>query len=101
MRGDLDVLGVPMPRLSGGKKTTFRGRTMGFVFQQFSLLPALTAAENVAVPLLIRGLVSPDLSVTRSVPAFLSSAIFHPNPVTLTRRYFDHFDLRVGSLPEV
>jgi putative ABC transport system ATP-binding protein len=54
--GDLDVLGVPMPRLSGGKKTKFRGQTMGFVFQQFNLLPALTAAENVAVPLLIRGL---------------------------------------------
>jgi putative ABC transport system ATP-binding protein len=54
--GDLDVLGVPLPRLSGGKKTKFRGQTMGFVFQQFNLLPALTAAENVAVPLLIRGL---------------------------------------------
>jgi putative ABC transport system ATP-binding protein len=54
--GDLDVLGVPMPRMSGGEKTKFRGQTMGFVFQQFNLLPALTAAENVAVPLLIRGL---------------------------------------------
>jgi len=54
--GDLDVLGVALPRLSRGKKTKFRGETMGFVFQQFNLLPALTAAENVAVPLLIRGL---------------------------------------------
>jgi putative ABC transport system ATP-binding protein len=53
--GDLDVLGVPLPRLSGGRKTRFRGQTMGFVFQQFNLLPALTAAENVAVPLLIQG----------------------------------------------
>jgi putative ABC transport system ATP-binding protein len=53
--GDLDVLGVPLPQLSAGKKTKFRGQTMGFVFQQFNLLPALTAAENVAVPLLIRG----------------------------------------------
>jgi putative ABC transport system ATP-binding protein len=53
--GDLDVLGVPVPQLSAGKKTKFRGQTMGFVFQQFNLLPALTAAENVAVPLLIRG----------------------------------------------
>ena len=55
--GDLDVLGVPMPRISRGEKTKFRGHTMGFVFQQFNLLPALTAAENVAVPLLIRGFV--------------------------------------------
>jgi putative ABC transport system ATP-binding protein len=54
--GDLDVLGVPISRLSGSKKTKFRGQTMGFVFQQFNLLPALTAAENVAVPLLIQGL---------------------------------------------
>jgi len=54
--GDLDVLGLPLGRLPSGKKTQFRGQTMGFVFQQFNLLPALTAAENVAVPLFIRGL---------------------------------------------
>jgi putative ABC transport system ATP-binding protein len=53
--GDLGVLGVPLGELPDRKKTEFRGRTMGFVFQQFHLLPALTAAENVAVPLLIRG----------------------------------------------
>jgi putative ABC transport system ATP-binding protein len=53
--GELDVLGVPLPRLSGARKTKFRGEMMGFVFQQFNLLPALTAAENVAVPLLIAG----------------------------------------------
>jgi putative ABC transport system ATP-binding protein len=55
-KGDLEVLGVSMPRLSSAKKTKFRGQTMGFVFQQFNLLPALTAAENVAIPLLIHGL---------------------------------------------
>jgi putative ABC transport system ATP-binding protein len=55
--GVLEVLGVPLPRLSGGKRTKLRGETMGFVFQQFNLLAALTAVENVAVPLLIRGLV--------------------------------------------
>lgn len=53
--GELDVLGIPLPPLSGTRKTRFRGQTMGFVFQQFNLLPALTAAENVAVPLLIHG----------------------------------------------
>ncbi len=33
----------------------FRGKNIGFVFQQYNLLPALTAAENAAVPLLIAG----------------------------------------------
>jgi len=58
--GQLDVLGVPLPQLPGGKKTRFRGQTMGFIFQQFNLLPALTAAENVAVPLLIHDMPKRD-----------------------------------------
>jgi putative ABC transport system ATP-binding protein len=52
--GHIDVLGVPLSTLPPGKRTTFRGQTMGFIYQQFNLLPALTAAENVAVPLLIQ-----------------------------------------------
>jgi putative ABC transport system ATP-binding protein len=52
--GHIDVLGVPLNDLPSGKRTTFRGQTMGFVYQQFNLLPALTAAENVAVPLFIQ-----------------------------------------------
>ncbi|MBI4000835.1 MAG: ATP-binding cassette domain-containing protein, partial [Nitrospira defluvii] len=53
--GDLDVLGSSLTTMSPGIRTRFRGRTMGFIYQQFNLLPALTAAENVAVPLLIQG----------------------------------------------
>lgn len=52
--GEIDVLGVPLSALPAGRRTMFRGQTMGFIFQQFNLLPALTAAENVAVPLLIQ-----------------------------------------------
>jgi putative ABC transport system ATP-binding protein len=37
------------------QKTKYRGETIGFVFQAFNLLPTLTAAENVSVPLLING----------------------------------------------
>jgi putative ABC transport system ATP-binding protein len=37
-------------------KTWYRGHNIGFVFQAFNLLPTLTAAENVAVPLLINRL---------------------------------------------
>ncbi len=58
--GDIDVLGVPLGELPASKRTTFRGQTMGFIYQQFNLLPALTAAENVAVPLLIQKIGLPE-----------------------------------------
>ncbi|RMH04968.1 MAG: ATP-binding cassette domain-containing protein, partial [Nitrospirae bacterium] len=38
------------------EKTAFRRTHLGFIFQQFNLLPTLTAMENVAVPLLIQGI---------------------------------------------
>ena len=53
--GECEVFGEDFSRMSGRQKTRFRGQTVGFVFQQFNLLPALTAAQNVAVPLLING----------------------------------------------
>ncbi len=54
-RGTVNVLGQDLTRMSGGRKVRFRGDNIGFVFQQYNLLPALTAAENAAVPLLIAG----------------------------------------------
>jgi putative ABC transport system ATP-binding protein len=53
--GTVEVLGHDLGAMSGGRKVTFRGRNIGFVFQQYNLLPALTAAENAAVPLIILG----------------------------------------------
>jgi putative ABC transport system ATP-binding protein len=58
--GQIDVLGVPLSSLPSDKRTRFRGQTMGFIYQQFNLLPALTAAENVAVPLLIQKIRRPE-----------------------------------------
>ncbi len=52
--GACSVFGREMHALSGSSKTLWRGATLGFVFQAFNLLPSLTAAENVAVPLLLR-----------------------------------------------
>ena len=53
--GELSVLGRDLRRLRGRQLVKFRGEHIGFVFQQYNLLPALTAAENAAVPLLIGG----------------------------------------------
>lgn len=50
--GDLHVLGTPLHQLKSAQAVEFRRENLGFVFQQFNLLPALTAAENAAVPLL-------------------------------------------------
>ena len=50
--GDLTVLGERPDDLSDAERVLFRRKNLGFVFQQYNLLPALTAAENVAVPLL-------------------------------------------------
>jgi putative ABC transport system ATP-binding protein len=51
--GELFVLGENFTRMSSGRKTAFRSENVGFVFQQYNLLPSLTAAENAAVPLII------------------------------------------------
>ena len=53
--GDVMVLGQDLRRMSNGRKVRFRRDNVGFVFQQYNLLPALTAVENAAVPLIIAG----------------------------------------------
>ena len=53
--GDVHVLDRDLRTLNARERARFRGETIGFVFQQYNLLPALTAAENAAMPLLIKG----------------------------------------------
>ncbi len=53
--GECSVFGTDFKNMSASAKTKFRGRNIGFVFQAFNLIPTLTAAENVAVPLMILG----------------------------------------------
>jgi putative ABC transport system ATP-binding protein len=49
--GSLTIAGVRIDQLSDAAATTFRLRQIGFVFQRFYLMPALTAAENVELPM--------------------------------------------------
>jgi len=53
--GQIGVLGTDVDKLSPSQAVLFRRRNLGFVFQQYNLLPSLTAAENVSVPLLAAG----------------------------------------------
>jgi putative ABC transport system ATP-binding protein len=55
-QGELHVLDQDLRQLRGGRLVRFRARHIGFVFQQYNLLPSLTAAENAAVPLIIGGM---------------------------------------------
>jgi putative ABC transport system ATP-binding protein len=53
--GEMVVLGSRPAEMPDHRKVKFRRQNIGFVFQQFNLLPSLSAAENVSVPLLLAG----------------------------------------------
>ena len=54
--GDVLIGGMELARMSRNGKARLRRRTVGYVFQDFNLLPGLTAAENVALPLELDGM---------------------------------------------
>ncbi len=53
--GTVSIRGLPLSDLSDRDRTDYRAAKMGFVFQSYNLIPVLTAAENVEMPLLILG----------------------------------------------
>ncbi len=53
--GQVAIFGHELTTMRDNQRTRFRARNIGFVFQQYNLLPALSAAENAAIPLVIAG----------------------------------------------
>ena len=53
--GSIALCGTSLDSLSEDERASLRNQQVGFVFQNFQLLPTLTALENVAVPLELRG----------------------------------------------
>jgi putative ABC transport system ATP-binding protein len=53
--GTIHIAGTDLSTLSDNARTDFRATDMGFVFQFYNLLPVLSAAENVELPLLVSG----------------------------------------------
>lgn len=54
--GDVSVMGVSLGAMKDREKVLYRRQNIGFIFQQYNLLPALTAAENAAMPLIAAGI---------------------------------------------
>lgn len=69
--GTIHLLGENVGHLSIKEKTKFRLKELGYVFQDYSLLPELNALENIMVPLLMQGL-SRETATLRAEAALLS-----------------------------
>jgi len=64
--GHVDILGTDLNALDEDGRAKLRGEKIGFVFQSFQLLPALSALENVMLPLELRGDTDPE-SAARTI----------------------------------
>jgi putative ABC transport system ATP-binding protein len=53
--GDIIYKGSPLPYKNDRKLSYFRNHNVGFIFQNYSLLPHFTALENITTPLIVRG----------------------------------------------
>ncbi len=53
--GEIDIFGSRFHDMSDADLTAFRARNIGFIFQQYQLIPTLTCLENISIPLLLTG----------------------------------------------
>ena len=54
-KGEIIIGGIALQKLSEAEVTLFRQKNIGFIFQAYHLIPSMTALENVAFPLVLRG----------------------------------------------
>jgi putative ABC transport system ATP-binding protein len=82
--GSIAVDGVEVTTLGEAALARFRRRTIGFVFQSYHLIPTLTAAENVAVPLELAGAAEPLAAARRGLAEVGLGGRAHHYPAQLS-----------------
>ena len=84
--GSITVGGDRIDRMSGGRLSAWRARHIGFIFQMYNLLPVLTAARNVELPLLLTKLGKADrrkrVHVALSVVGLADRASHYPRQLS-------------------
>ena len=65
--GKLNVAGTDVVSLNRKQSALFRGKTIGFIFQDFNLIPILTVYENIEYPLLMVEVIPPDYRKKRKM----------------------------------
>ena len=84
--GSIEVAGDRIDKMSAGKLAAWRARHIGFVFQLYNLLPVLTAARNVELPLLLTKLSAADrrrrVQVALSVVGLADRANHYPRQLS-------------------
>jgi putative ABC transport system ATP-binding protein len=84
--GSIEVAGDRIDKMAGGKLSAWRARHIGFVFQMYNLLPVLTAARNVELPLLLTKLGAADrkrrVDVALSVVGLAERAKHYPRQLS-------------------
>src|ERR671919_872194 len=84
--GSIEVAGDRIDKMASGKLAAWRARHVGFVFQLYNLLPVLTAARNVELPLLLTKLSKADrrkrVQVALSVVGLVDRANHYPRQLS-------------------
>jgi putative ABC transport system ATP-binding protein len=84
--GSIEVAGDRIDRMAGGRLSSWRARHIGFVFQMYNLLPVLTAARNVELPLLLTKLSSAErkkrVQIALSVVGLADRANHYPRQLS-------------------
>jgi putative ABC transport system ATP-binding protein len=68
-KGDILLFGISLGQMGEEQKAVFRSKNVGFVFQNFELIPTLTAIENIRLPMEISGLENMETRTTELLEA--------------------------------